>query len=1180
MKPAFSKFVLTILSLAASLEALPAPAADWQHPLALDGGQYWRARLPVTIANSGDGPLEGTPVELKIDQGPLAALAGQDARQVRVTAADGTELLFAIFSPGGQAIEEGAIPLGASLVLPAECQPKSATTCYVYFDNPAAGLLPDYLKARPSLVNGSVELGSGETPDGWKHDAADDQHQSLWSTEGAHSGQRCLKTVVAPGAEETWIAARQDGIHIDAGARYRVEAWVRAEDVKGFTGWYLHIGNAQNPMLSAPTLAAGQGTFDWKKVAHEFTAPDGANLLSLGTVLRGTGTAWFDDVSLTCLEPGTVRADVLAVERVELNELGSHADTANWPSEAPDRRAVVSVYNFTDQPKPSAMISVDLNMIHGRARGRLELDSIRVALGDKIVPHTFAGSALLFQGQTPAQTVARYHVYFADNRLPGKDDQPPVTSGLLTNLVANDNFEQGRPLPEAWRPTGPAEGKDGVRFSADDPGRPDLGSACARMDVPEGLPESWRGWHQTVPIRPGATYLLSAWLKGENLSGGDARVHVHLRKADGSLAATSGMTSLAQGISGTTDWTLTSGLFTMPDDAAQFQIHLTTTASGTVWHDGVSLAEVVLGRIATFQCRPIPTSESLAVWPVASVVKVFPDDPAPASKQLLQISTAGNEREVLQLALRTGREIDQVRVRATPPATSQAELPAPEIQMVGYVPIDYPTSYYQSEVPAWHRLLPTQQPGCDGWPGLWPDPLLPTGTVDLKANATQAVWLTFHIPKNTPAGDYRGTVRLEAAGQVLAEESYTLHVWNFSLPDENHVAAIYDVRYGPGGPSQWGKPLDQMYPDLVRFLADRRLSADKIEPSPQIRYVDGRVEADFTEYDKAAEFYFNELGLPYSYTPWQFYLFGWAHPPKTMFGEQPYEGEPPYENADRSKLRPEYKKVYQACLKAYWDHVKEKGWADRIVLYISDEPHDWFPHISVQMKALCDMIHEVDPTIPIYSSTWKHVPDWDGYLDVWGIGHYGGVPVDKIARLQQAGDRIWFTTDGQMCTDTPYCAVERLLPHYCFKFGAEAYEFWGVSWLTYDPYQYGWHSYIRQSSEPGKYYWIRYPNGDGFLIYPGGPLGQTQPVSSIRLENAREGVEDYEYLYRLKSLIQEARASGRNTAQAEQALAAAAALVEIPNAGGRYSSKILPDPEALLRARTQVAQAIEQLSNP
>jgi hypothetical protein len=306
-------------------------------------------------------------------------------------------------------------------------------------------------------------------------------------------------------------------------------------------------------------------------------------------------------------------------------------------------------------------------------------------------------------------------------------------------------------------------------------------------------------------------------------------------------------------------------------------------------------------------------------------------------------------------------------------------------------------------------------------------------------------------------------------------------------------------------------------------------------------------------------------------------LFGWGHPPKTVFGERPYDGESPFESADRSRLRPEYKQVYQAMLRLYWQHLKEKGWHRRIVLYISDEPFDQHEHIRQQMKALCDMIHEVDPEIPIYCSTWKHVPDWDRYLDIWGIGHYGPVPPEKMAQLRSSGDRIWFTTDGQMCTDTPYCAVERLLPHYCFKYGAEAYEFWGVAWNTYDPFRFGWHSFINQSSEPGESSWVRYPNGDGYLLYPGRPLGHDGPVSSIRLEQAREGVEDYEYLHLLKSQIAAAKSAGKPVGGAEQALTAAQDLVQIPNDGGYYSTRILPRPERLYETRRAVAEAIESL---
>ena len=46
---------------------------------------------------------------------------------------------------------------------------------------------------------------------------------------------------------------------------------------------------------------------------------------------------------------------------------------------------------------------------------------------------------------------------------------------------------------------------------------------------------------------------------------------------------------------------------------------------------------------------------------------------------------------------------------------------------------------------------------------------------------------------------------------------------------------------------------------------------------------------------------------------------------------------------------------------------------------------------------------------------------------------------------------------------------------------------------------------------------------------------------------------------------------------AEAALAEARGLVTIPNAGGRYSTRILPDPDAVLRVKEVLARAIEGL---
>jgi hypothetical protein len=105
------------------------------------------------------------------------------------------------------------------------------------------------------------------------------------------------------------------------------------------------------------------------------------------------------------------------------------------------------------------------------------------------------------------------------------------------------------------------------------------------------------------------------------------------------------------------------------------------------------------------------------------------------------------------------------------------------------------------------------------------------------------------------------------------------------------------------------------------------------------------------------------------------------------------------------------------------------------------------------------------------------------------------------------------------------------------------------------------------------YFYVRYPNGDGFLAYPGAPIGHAGPVSTVRLEQARDGVEDYQYLALLAGLVRET-----GDAAGAALLDRASELVDIPNAGGRHSTRILPEPEAIPRLRAALAEAIERLS--
>ena len=957
--PHLALFVLTSITL---LLASAIHAAEWHHPLYRDGGSWWDARIPIEIENHGTQAAEGVPFALDITEAsPLGQLIGQPAESVRLCAADGTAYLFRLIDANGEELRTGPIPSGGQIVIPIECPANGKTTYYVYFNNPQAGELPRFLSVRTSLVNGGVEAGEKTTPFGWSHDRGDEQHKALWASDEVHSGKRSLKTVVAPNAPPSWIASRQHRITIVGGARYLLRGWVKGRNIQGNAGFYCHVGTASKPLMIAPSVKAGEGTFDWKEVRLELTAPIDADLLSLGTMLHGTGTAWFDDVSLERLDDGGGSArfsvtpqpcQTLGIARPKSSPEWIRSDAlgdADW-----NYRATFTAANLSETAEDNSLLYVNTAPLIARFGRETNLNSLRVTCDGKPAPFYRLPGAVLIVTKLSPKSAKTICLYYSDD-----PDVPPADGSSYAdlldskhNLIKNASFENGNTLPDEWKPNGPVQD---ATISVDSPGASGLGKACVKLTVPADSPEGWRGWTQTIPVSPKSFYVMSGYVQSSELKAarpkefdpqaetpmGYASIHLHFHTADAGLCKENAMSSIGPPIHGSSDWTFLSNLLYTQPDAAKCSLHLTMASTGTLRHDGILAAKVQPCTVSpVLEYRRSADAPSFAVWPVNAIQKVFQADFVPEKPKTANVTLAKNEKEPLQLAVRATRNVGNVVVECDPlTGPDGVLLDDIEIGIIGYVPVDYPTAYYQSRSPAWHFKYPKKAPICDGWPGMWPDPLLPKSQFELKANSTQPVWITFGASKKTPAGTYRGTVRFRAGEKTLAQVPVTARVWDFTLPDENHVKAVYDVRMGPGGTRQWnGEDRETIYNNLRRFMAKRRLCADTITPAPKIEYKDGKAVCDFAEFDKAAAVYFDELGMRHSYTPWQFYLFGWGHPPGKKFGEAPYPGDHPYENVDRSQLRPEFKKAYQTCLKAFWDHLKQKDWEDRFILYISDEP--------------------------------------------------------------------------------------------------------------------------------------------------------------------------------------------------------------------------------------------------
>ncbi len=886
--------------------------------------------------------------------------------------------------------------------------------------------------------------------------------------------------------------------------------------------------------------------------------------------------------------PASFDVSVGQVERLQIKPASaltpkSGRDSRNW--------AEVRVRHFGGEAQASALVRVNLRKALV-CLPDVPLDSIaQVASSDGVELTSYNlghSSDLLFSAKLGPLTEDLFQVGFSS---PSRVD---VGTGLESyarllasgaNLAANANFENGADSPEQWvkpAPGGPHQVGSG--FSPD----ARFGKRSLEMTILENAKADWVGWgSREIPVKPGATYLLSGWLKAVKLQSW-AAIHAHFHDARGALTKNGAMVSTQPTVSGDSDWVNSMGFFRAPPDAATIQLHLTMNTQGTLRHDGIILCEVTDGEVVRVHSAAEQASRpALRIWEVNPLVKVFPETSPRSQARAVSVELARSEYQALQLALRLSGDLtSQVGVAVSPLKNAAGkELPAVKVERVGFVPVDYPSAYYSTEVPEWCRKVPRGSGSTDGWAGWWPDPLAPCSGVELKPRWTQPIWFTVHAPKSAAPGTYRAEVTFSAgalsstrlttladskpglspgsATSVTFKIPLTVEVLPFTIPDQGQLRAIFDLRFGPGGAFGSGIGSREEYRQWLRFLAEHRLGINEIHPPPKFSYQDGKVTMDATEFDEVARFCFDELSMNVAYTPDFFYLFGWAYPPKKLFGLEPFT--------------PEWTSALQQAYRRFTEHIRQNGWHDKFVYYISDEPHFQHDFVVEQMKKLCALVHEVDATIPIYSSTWRHCAAWDNSLDLWGIGQYGCFPVDEMRTLQRAGKQMWFTCDGQMATDTPFLATERLLPYYCFKFGVRGFEFWGMAWWTYNPWQVGWHQFIRQSDEGKKHYWVRYPDGDGFLAYPGKPVGVEGPVSTIRLEQIRLGLQDYEALALLNDFTAKAKQAGRPASVAERALAMARDLVAIPNAGGLRSTEILANPNRVSAVRKAVNAALTEL---
>ena len=567
-------------------------------------------------------------------------------------------------------------------------------------------------------------------------------------------------------------------------------------------------------------------------------------------------------------------------------------------------------------------------------------------------------------------------------------------------------------------------------------------------------------------------------------------------------------------------------------------------------------------------------ANDLGIWWCESGWKIgraraMPLKLAQGSPKPVAVSAARGEYEPVQVVLHPERDGELLSAEVSPLRGSWGRKAAITVQVdeVAYVEVTKPTD--KSSVA-----------------GAYPDPLPPLRPpLALRAGQNQPLWLTFHVARETKPGDYTGKLNLKT---TLGDFTLPvrLHVFDFALPEETHLRSALGM--GSGAINQYhqlARPEDQreVYEKYLGNFAEHRISPYSFfDYAPMdIRFVgagaDKRAQVDFTQFDRAAAKWLDGRHFNSFLLPLRGLGGGTFHSRYLGDLEGFKEGTP------------EHARLFQDYLSQIERHLRERGWVDEAYTYWFDEPD------PKDYEFVADGMKRIKAAAPGIKRmlTEQPEPQLSGNVDIWCALTPEWTP-EKVAARRAAGEAVWW----YICTGpkAPYvtefidhAGTElRLWPWQSWQYGVEGILIWATLYWNsptaypepqlQDPWQDPMSWQVGYGLASGKK--SPWGNGDGRFLYPprrdpnpGNTPCLAAPINSLRWENLREGMEDYEYFWLLqREVARVAAVKGENPALPE-----ARELLKVPSEVSQDLKHFTTDPRPMLRHRERIARMIERL---
>lgn len=502
----------------------------------------------------------------------------------------------------------------------------------------------------------------------------------------------------------------------------------------------------------------------------------------------------------------------------------------------------------------------------------------------------------------------------------------------------------------------------------------------------------------------------------------------------------------------------------------------------------------------------------------------------------VEISLARNEKESFQLAvLPADGGLKKVSVRVSDlTASGGATFSRKHIDcdVTGYVETKKRPPY---EVP--HL----------GW---WPDPILNfLGPVDIAEGDLQSFWIRLRAPADQASGDYRGTLTVTAENATSVAIEVRVRVYGFTLPvasplplaitfspHDSPVPETKDLQAG------WRKTDDYPINAWKRqevawgdFLADYYITFDSLYHHTEPNF---KILRRLKEQGRLGCF---NLGY------WGYF-------------------------DDNEKARSAWQTDTLERLQKAYARAKELGLLDQAYIYGCDEvATNYFSRVeeaAARIKAAC-------PGVPVMTTTYDH-----SYGMRSGINSVDAFcpltpkyDAEKVAAARAAGKQVWWYICcgphhpyANMFIEYPAIEGRLLMGAMTAKERPDGFLYYQISiWNSEKPITAG--PFTDWSARS----WTTY-HGDGAWTCVG-PDGK--PLPTQRLENFRDGLEDFAYVRILEDLVRQ-RKSEPTSVWLEKAKAA----LTVPESLIRDMKNYSREPSELYAWRNRIARLIEEAPAP